>query len=45
MRSRGLEAALLIVAFVLDHAHDAELAAATQAALAGQGQDAFTTNL
>ena len=31
--------------FALDHAHDAELAAATQAALAGQGQAAFPTNL
>ncbi len=31
--------------FALDHSHDAELAAATQAALASQGQDAFTTNL
>ena len=31
--------------FALDHAHDAELAAATAAALASQGQDAFSTNL
>lgn len=31
--------------FALDHSHDAELAVATQAALASQGQDAFTTNL
>ncbi|MBI3121910.1 MAG: HD domain-containing protein [candidate division NC10 bacterium] len=31
--------------FALDHSHDAELAAATQVALASQGQDAFTTNL
>jgi HD superfamily phosphohydrolase len=31
--------------FALDHSHDAELAAATQAALAGQSQQAFTTNL
>jgi hypothetical protein len=31
--------------FALDHSHDGELAAATQAALAGQGQDAFSTNL
>ncbi len=31
--------------FALDHSHDAELAAATQAALASQGQDAFSTNL
>jgi len=31
--------------FALDHAYDAELAAATVAALAGQGQRAFTTNL
>jgi len=45
MRSRELEAALLMVAFILDHAHDAELAAATVAALPGQGQEAFTTNL
>ncbi len=31
--------------FALDHAHDAELAAATASALASQGQDAFSTNL
>ncbi|MBI4573836.1 MAG: hypothetical protein HY713_11215, partial [candidate division NC10 bacterium] len=31
--------------FALDHGHDAELAAATAAALASQGQDAFSTNL
>jgi hypothetical protein len=31
--------------FALDHAHDAELAAATRAALEGPGQDAFTTNV
>jgi HD superfamily phosphohydrolase len=31
--------------FALDHRHDAELAAATQAALAGQDQEAFRTNL
>jgi hypothetical protein len=31
--------------FALDHDHDAELAAATQAALASQDQQAFTTNL
>jgi hypothetical protein len=31
--------------FALDHSHDAELAVATQAALAGQHQSAFQTNL
>ena len=31
--------------FATDHSHDAELAAATQAALAGQNQEAFGTNL
>ena len=31
--------------FALDHGHDAELAVATQAALAGQHQSAFQTNL
>jgi HD superfamily phosphohydrolase len=31
--------------FATDHRHDAELAAATQAALAGQTQEAFGTNL
>jgi hypothetical protein len=31
--------------FALDHAHDADLAAATRAALEGPGQDAFTTNV
>jgi hypothetical protein len=31
--------------FALDHSHDAELAAATVAALAGNTQDAFRTNL
>jgi HD superfamily phosphohydrolase len=31
--------------FALDHAHDAELASATQNALASQNQDAFSTNL
>jgi hypothetical protein len=31
--------------FALDHAHDAELASATRAALEGPGQDAFTTNV
>jgi HD superfamily phosphohydrolase len=31
--------------FALDHSHDLELAAATQAALAGQTQEAFRTNL
>jgi HD superfamily phosphohydrolase len=31
--------------FALDHSHDAELAAATPAALAGQSQEAFRTNL
>ncbi len=31
--------------FALDHSHDGELAAATAAALAGQGQAAFSTNL
>ncbi len=31
--------------FALDHSHDGELAAATQAALAGQDQDSFRTNV
>lgn len=31
--------------FALDHTHDAELAAATRAALEGQAHQAFTTNL
>jgi hypothetical protein len=31
--------------FALDHSHDTQLALATQAALAGQDQEAFRTNL